>query len=74
MKAYKNRSPTAAEVIAELAELAKEMKIDHERGAPSVFVTTSSPSTTPCARTTRLSWSWATSAEADRSETGHGRP
>jgi type I restriction enzyme R subunit len=32
MKAYNNRSPTAAEVIAELAELAKEMKIEHERG------------------------------------------
>ena len=33
MKAYNNRSLTAAEVIAELVELAKEMKIEHERGA-----------------------------------------
>jgi type I restriction enzyme R subunit len=32
MKAYNNRSLTAAEVIAELVELAKEMKIEHERG------------------------------------------
>ena len=31
MKAYNNRSLTAAEVIAELVELAKEMKIEHER-------------------------------------------
>ena len=33
MKAYNNRSLTAAEVIAELVELAKEMRIEHERGA-----------------------------------------
>ena len=33
MKAYNNRSLTAAEVIVELVELAKEMKIEHERGA-----------------------------------------
>jgi type I restriction enzyme R subunit len=33
MNAYNNRSITAAEVIAELVELAKEMKIEHERGA-----------------------------------------
>jgi type I restriction enzyme R subunit len=33
MNAYNNRSLTAAEVIAELVELAKEMKIEHERGA-----------------------------------------
>jgi type I restriction enzyme R subunit len=33
MKAYNNRSLTAAEIIAELVELAKEMKIEHERGA-----------------------------------------
>jgi len=33
MKAYNNRSLTAAEVIVELVELAKEMKIEHGRGA-----------------------------------------
>jgi len=33
MNAYTNRSLTAAEVIAELVELAKEMKIERERGA-----------------------------------------
>ena len=33
MKAYNNRSLTAAEVIAELVELAKEMKTENERGA-----------------------------------------
>jgi type I restriction enzyme, R subunit len=32
MKASNNRSLTAAEVIAELVELAKETKIEHERG------------------------------------------
>lgn len=32
MNAYNNRSLTAAEVIAELVELAKEMRIEHERG------------------------------------------
>ena len=33
MKSYNNRSLTAAEVIAELVELAKEMKTEHDRGA-----------------------------------------
>jgi type I restriction enzyme R subunit len=33
MNAYTNRSLTAAEVIAELVELAKEMKTERERGA-----------------------------------------
>ena len=33
VKAYTNRSLTAAEVIAELVELAKELKVEHERGA-----------------------------------------
>ena len=33
MKSYNNRSLTAAEVIAELVELAKEMKTEHGRGA-----------------------------------------
>jgi type I restriction enzyme R subunit len=32
MRAYNNRSLTAAEVIAELVELAKEMKTEHRRG------------------------------------------
>ena len=32
MKSYNNRSLTAAEVIAELVELAKEMKAEHGRG------------------------------------------
>ena len=33
MRSYNNRSLTAAEVIAELVELAKEMKTEHDRGA-----------------------------------------
>jgi type I restriction enzyme R subunit len=33
MKACDNRSLTAAEVLAELVQLVKEMKIEHERGA-----------------------------------------
>jgi type I restriction enzyme R subunit len=33
MKSYNNRSLTAAEVIAELVELAKEMKTEHGRGS-----------------------------------------
>ncbi len=33
MNAYTNRSLTAAEVIAELVELAKQMKTEHDRGA-----------------------------------------
>jgi type I restriction enzyme R subunit len=33
MRAYNNRSLTAAEVIAELVELAKQMKHEHDRGA-----------------------------------------
>ncbi len=33
MKSYNNRSLTAAEVIAELVELAKEMKTEHGRAA-----------------------------------------
>jgi len=42
MKSYNNRSLTAAEVIAELVELAKEMKTEHGRGATLVSETTSS--------------------------------
>ncbi len=33
MRSYNNRSLTAAEVIAELVELAKQMKTEHDRGA-----------------------------------------
>ena len=33
MRSYNNRSLTAAEVIAELVELAKQMKAEHDRGA-----------------------------------------
>ncbi len=33
MRAYNNRSLTAAEVIAELVELAKEMRTEHDRGS-----------------------------------------
>jgi len=52
MNAYTNRSLTAAEVIAEMVEMAKQLRLEFDRGTQLGLRDDELAFTTPCARTT----------------------